>query len=58
MKANLELALELMANGDPLPLDLETALLAEGIDVSSLEPANAADTQLSLIPLLDETLEQ
>ncbi len=58
MKTNLDLALELLSAGDPLPLDLEAALLSEGIDVSALEPEHAADTQLSLIPLPDETLEQ
>lgn len=58
MKSNLEIALELIAHDIPLPVDLEAALLDEGIDVDALEASDAADAQLSLIPLLDDTLEQ
>ena len=58
MKSNLDLALELIADDLPLPADLHAALLEDGIDVDALEPSTAADTQLSLIPMLDETLEQ
>lgn len=55
MKSPLETALALIAKGSPLPVDLQTALMADGIDVSALQDS---DEQLSLIPLLDETLEQ
>lgn len=54
MRTDLETALEMIAEGVPLPVDLQTALIADGIDVGSLEDRPA---QLSLTPLLDETLE-
>ena len=38
MKTNLEAALDLLKDGLPLPIDLTTALLNEGIDVANLKP--------------------
>lgn len=48
MKSNLETALALLADDLPIPVDLQTALTDEGIDVSALEDSDAADTQLTV----------
>lgn len=40
--SNLELALALLAEGEPIPLDLAFALMAEGISPTELEERHGA----------------